>query len=139
MVRDDEAVALVQAAYGDFQNGNIPALLNRLTEDIVWTTPGEGTAIPNAGRLQGRAQVGKFFQGISETLEFHEFNPNEFIAQGDVVVALGTWDATVRGTDVRIQDVFAMVFRIRGEQIAEFREYSDAHKYAQAMASLAKK
>jgi ketosteroid isomerase-like protein len=139
MVRDDEAVAEVQGAYADFQRGDIPSLLNRMTDDVVWTTPGEGTAIPNPGRLQGKAQVAKFFEGIGATLDFHEFNPNEFIAQGDVVVALGTWDATVRGTDVRIQDVFAMVFRLRDGKIADFRQYSDSRLYAEAMASLAKK
>lgn len=139
MVRDDAAVAQVQAAYGDFGRGDIPALLDRLTDDIVWTTPGEGTAIPNAGRLQGKAQVAQFFAGIGETLDFHEFNPSEYVSQGDVVVALGNWDATVRGTNVRIKDVFAMVFRLRGGKIAEFREYSDSRQYAEAMASLAKK
>lgn len=139
MVRDDAAVAQVQAAYADFGSGNIPALLERLTDDIVWTTPGEGTAIPNAGRLQGKARVGQFFEGIGSTLEFHDFNPSEYISQGDVVVALGTWDATVRGTDVRIKDVFAMVFRLRDGKIAEFREYSDSRRYAEAMASLAKR
>jgi hypothetical protein len=139
MVRDDEAVAQVQAAYGDFGRGDIASLLTRLTDDVVWTTPGEGTAIPNAGRLQGKAQVGQFFAGIGETLDFHEFNPSEYIAQGDVVVALGNWDATVRGTNVRLIDVFAMVFRLRDGKIAEFREYSDSRRYAEAMASLAKK
>ena len=139
MVRDDAAVAQVQAAYADFGRGDIPALLERLTDDVVWTTPGEGTAIPSAGRLQGKAQVGQFFQGVNSSLEFHEFNPSEFISQGDVVVALGTWDATVRGTDVRIKDGFAMVFRLRDGKIADFREYSDTRRYAEAMASLAKK
>ena len=135
MVRDDVSVAQVQAAYADFGRGDIPSLLNRFADDIVWFSPGEGTAIPYAGRLQGKAQVAKFFEGVGSNLEFHEFNPSEFIAQGDVVVALGTWDATVRGTAVRIKDGFAMVFRIRDGKIAEFREYSDTRIYAAALAS----
>jgi uncharacterized protein len=135
MVRDDVAVTQVQAAYADFGRGDIATLLTRLTDDIVWTTPGAGTAIPYAGRLQGKAQVAKFFEGVGANLDFHAFNPNEFIAQGDVVVALGTWDATVRGTSVRIKDGFAMTFRLRDGKIAEFREYSDAREYAAALAS----
>ena len=139
MVRDQEAVAQVQGAYADFGRGDIASLLNRLTDDVVWTTPGEGTAIPSAGRLQGKAQVARFFEGVASSLEFHELDPNEFIAQGDVVVALGTWDATVRGTDTRVKDGFAMVFRLRDGKIAEFREYSDTRQYAEALASLARK
>jgi ketosteroid isomerase-like protein len=135
MVRDQEAVALVQAAYADFGRGDIPSLLNRLTDDIVWTSPGEGSLIPSAGRIAGKAAVGQFFQGVNENLEFHDFNPSEFIAQGDVVVALGTWDVTVKGTDRRIRDGFAMVFRVRDGKIAEFREYSDSREYDAALAS----
>ena len=138
MVRDDVAVAQVQAAYADFGRGDIQSLLNRFADDIDWYSPGEGTAIPYAGRLQGKAQVAKFFDGVGANLEFHEFNPSEFISQGDVVVAIGTWDATVRGTDVRIKDGFAMVFRLRDGKIADFREYSDAREYAAALASRAK-
>ena len=125
MVRDDEAVAQVQAAYQDFQRGDIASLLSRLSDDISWYTPGEGTAIPFAGPRRGKAEVGKFFESVGSTLEFHRFDPNEFIAHGDVVVALGTWDVTVRGTSVRIADGFAMVFRLRDGKIAEIREHHD--------------
>jgi ketosteroid isomerase-like protein len=110
-------------------------LLNRLTDDIVWTSPGEGSRIPSAGRIAGKPAVAQFFKGVSDNLDFHDFNPSEFIAQGDVVVAIGTWDATVKGTGVRIRDGFAMVFRLRDGKIAEFREYSDTREYDNALAS----
>ena len=138
MVRDDEAVAQVQAAYQDFQRGDIASLLSRLTDDISWYTPGEGTAIPFAGPRRGKAEVACFFESVGSTLEFHSFDPNEFISHGDVVVALGTWDVTVRGTSVRIADGFAMVFRLRDGKIAEFHEYSDSRPLAEALASLKK-
>ena len=135
MVRDDAAVALVRAAYEDFGRGDIATLLSRMSDDIVWTSPGEGTAIPQAGRIQGKARVAQFFEGVGANLEFHEFNPSEFISQDDTVVAIGTWDATVRGTGVRIKDGFAMLFRVRDGKVAEFREYSDSREYAAALAS----
>jgi ketosteroid isomerase-like protein len=135
MVRDDVAVAQVRGAYDDFGRGDIASLLNRLSDDIVWTSPGEGTAIPQAGRIQGKARVAQFFEGVGANLEFHDFNPSEYVVQGDTVVAIGTWDATVRGTGVRIKDGFAMVFRVRDGKIAEFREYSDSREYAAALAS----
>jgi ketosteroid isomerase-like protein len=139
MVRDDVGVAQVQAAFADFGRGDIATLLTRLTDDIVWTSPGEGSAIPHAGRITGKARVAQFFEGVGGNLEFHEFNPSELIVQGDVVVAIGTWDATVRGTGVRLKDGFAMVFRLRDGKIAEFREYSDSREYAAALASRASK
>jgi uncharacterized protein len=138
MVRDDEAVAQVQGAYDDFRRGDIASLLSRCTDDISWYTPGEGTAIPNAGQLHGKAEVAKFFESIGATIEFHAFDTDEFISRGNVVVTLGRWDATVRGTTERIADGFAMVFRLRDGKIADFREYSDSRRLAEAFASLKK-
>jgi ketosteroid isomerase-like protein len=140
MVRDD-VVAIVKAAYNDFQTGDIPALLSRLTDDVVWETPGAGTQIPYAGRLQGKAAVGGFFQSLGATAEFHRFDTNEFItnAAGDTVVVLGEWDATVRATDVRVPGKFAMVFRLRGGKITGFYEYSDSRLLADAFAAPAKR
>lgn len=135
MVRENEAVSTVQGVFADFGRGDIPTLLTRLTDDVVWTTPGAGTRIPAAGRLQGKAAVAEFFAGVSRELDFHAFNPNEFFSEGDVVIAIGTWDATVKGTDVRIQDDWAMKFTLRDGKIAEFREYSDSHSYAEALAA----
>ncbi|MBV8367854.1 MAG: nuclear transport factor 2 family protein [Candidatus Eremiobacteraeota bacterium] len=138
MVRDDEAVAQVQAAYQDFQRGDIASLLSRFSDEVTWYTPGEGSAIPFAGPRRGKAEVAKFFESLGATIEFHAFDVDEYVAQGNVVVALGRWDATVLGTDVRIADGFAMVFRLREDKIADFREYSDSRRLAEALASLKK-
>jgi ketosteroid isomerase-like protein len=134
MVRDD-AVTQVQGAYADFQRGDIASLLDRCTDDIEWETPGAGTAIPYAGPVHGKAGVGQFFQSLNETVEFHDFQTREFISSGDVVVTLGSFDATVRATGVRVAEEFAMVFRLRGDKIAKFREYSDARGLAEGFAA----
>jgi ketosteroid isomerase-like protein len=34
-----ENTQLVQQAYRDFQNGDIPALLDALSEDVEWVAP----------------------------------------------------------------------------------------------------
>ena len=140
MVRDD-VVAIVKAAYNDFQTGNIPALLGRLADNVVWETPGAGTQIPYAGRLHGKDGVAGFFQSLGATAEFHRFDTNEFItnAAGDTVVVLGEWDATVIPTGVRVTSKFAMVFRLRDGKIADFFEYSDSRSLADAFAAPAKR
>ncbi|MEA2721466.1 MAG: uncharacterized protein QOJ39_3330 [Candidatus Eremiobacteraeota bacterium] len=134
MVKDD-AVAQVQGAYADFQSGNIGSLLNRCTDDIDWETPGAGTAIPYAGPIKGKAAVGQFFQSLNDTVEFHDFQTREFISSDDTVVTLGSFDATVRATGIRVAEEFAMVFRVRGDKIVKFREYSDSRRLAEAFAA----
>jgi ketosteroid isomerase-like protein len=138
MVKDD-VVAVVKAAYDDFRGGDVATLLTRVTDDVVWETPGAGTAIPYAGRLQGKAAVAQFFQSLGSTVDFHRFDTNEFIANDDTVVALGEWDATVRATGIKTTGKFAMVFRLRDGKVADFYEYSDARDLAAAFAAPAKR
>ena len=46
---EQENVRIVQEAYASFQRGDIQAVLNSLTDDVEWTTPGPPDIIPMAG------------------------------------------------------------------------------------------
>jgi uncharacterized protein len=87
-VGEQENTELVQRAYGHFQRGEIPAVLDVLPEDVEWLIPGPETA-PPAGSWHGREQVGRFFETLSDAQEPRQFEPRVFVAQDDRVVALG--------------------------------------------------
>ena len=44
--------------------------------------------VPFAGTWKGRQQVEQFFSRMSEVQDVVEFEPEEFIAQGDKVIVL---------------------------------------------------
>ena len=81
---DQENVQRIQELYNSFGRGDVPAILELLTDDVVWYDPGP-PEVPHAGRYSGREGVGQFFASIGETLEIDEFAPTEFLAQGDRV------------------------------------------------------
>src|ERR1700722_9089500 len=83
---------IVQRCFGYFLQGNIPALLNEVTDDIKWSVPGPVNIMPWSGTRSGKAGVGEFFKIVSESTEFTKFEPREYIAQGDRVVALGFFE-----------------------------------------------
>src|SRR6478672_2061561 len=87
---EQENVKIVQDMYAAFGRGDIPGVLNHLTDDVVWTTYAPSDKIPWAGKLQGKDGVGKFFSLLNEAVEFSKFEPKEFIANGNKVVVLGT-------------------------------------------------
>jgi hypothetical protein len=125
MVRED-AVATIQGAFEDFRRGDVASILARLTDDVDWETPGEGTVIPYAGHVHGKAAAAKFFENIGNTTDFYRFDATEFVANGDrIVIALGEWEATVRATGAVSKEGFAMAFWFRGDKIAKYRQYSD--------------
>jgi ketosteroid isomerase-like protein len=85
---EQENTNLVQQVYGNFKSGDIKALLILLSQNVEWQLP-EIENVPFAGKRRGQEQMGQFFASLVDTQEVQHFDPREFIAQGDKVVALG--------------------------------------------------
>lgn len=124
-------VSTVQDAYAAFQRGEIQGVLDTLADNIEWHTPGEGL-IPQGGTYQGKEAVSRFFQMIGQTMQFGNFEPQTFVAQGDYVVAIGRYDGTVKTTGRLFQADFVMTFKFDGEKIVRFQEFTDTAALAQA-------
>jgi ketosteroid isomerase-like protein len=130
-----ENLQLVKDGYAAFGRGDLPGLLSLLAEDVVWDMPGEG--LPIAGSYRGRDGVASFFQKLQQEADILEFQPREFLAEGDRVLVVG-WErmkikATGRGADID----WVMAFTIRDGKIAKFREYTDTKAIADTYVSSA--
>ena len=133
---EQENVNLVQQIYGDFKTGNIEALLAKIDPNIVWELP-EIQNVPFAGKRNGREAVADFFSVVNASQEALRFEARGFVAQGDRVVSLGTYEWRVFDTGRTFTANFAHVFTIRNGAVTEFTEYTDTalaeHAYQKAM------
>jgi len=128
-------VEVVQQAYAAFGRRDVEGILRLLSDDVDWTAvQGAGTRVPLYRPYRGRGDVGKFFASLAEQVEFQTFEPREFIAQGDKVVALGHYKARVKATGRTVETDWAMVFTVRNGNIVRFREYTDSLQVASAFA-----
>lgn len=117
---------IVQEAYAAFSRGDIQTLLSMFADDIVWTAVyGAGSHVPTAGERRGKPAVAEFFKQVAENINFSRFEPKEFIATGDKVVALGHYTAT---TPIQrsFDSDFAMVFTLRNGQVTRFQEFCNS-------------
>jgi hypothetical protein len=121
---DKTNTAVIQQAYAAFGQGDIPAFLSLLTDDVEWSLPGP-SVIPWAGTRHGQEGVTEFFSLIGETLEFEHFEPREFVAQGDTVVVLGYERSLVKATGRTFEQEWAHVYKLRDGKIAEGRFIED--------------
>jgi ketosteroid isomerase-like protein len=128
---DKENVQVVSEAYAAFVRGDIPAILNMLAPEIDWHVPGPAEA-PYAGRRRTRHDVGRFFSEVARTVEFSAFEPQEFIAQEDRVIALGHYEGRVRATGKTFSAEWAMTWRLRDGKAVAFREYTDTQSLGAA-------
>ncbi len=123
-MNEQDNLRIVQEGYADFARGDVQTLLGRFAEDIEWLIPGS-KGNPLAGIYEGRNRVGEFFKLLSDLTEISTFEPREFIAQGDKVVALGRETGRVKSTGRTFQSDWAMAFTLRNGKIVKFQEYTD--------------
>ncbi|MDB5228768.1 MAG: hypothetical protein JWN78_2961 [Bacteroidota bacterium] len=123
---------VVQQAYGHFGSGNIPALLDSLTDDVKWHEPGPKEILPWVGTYNGKQGVGEFFTTLDREIDFLKFEPREFIEQGNKVVALGYMEAKSKKTGRTSATDWAMVFTLKNGKVSNFQSYNDTHDGVEA-------
>jgi hypothetical protein len=124
-------IDLVKQCYDAYQQGDIQRLLGCLADDIDWDLP-VIEAVPISGKRKGRDKVAEFFQTLAQTQEPRQFQPQEFIAQGDRVVVTGHYEWTVKATGIDYGCDWTHIFTVANGKIAKFKEYTDTHQAALA-------
>jgi uncharacterized protein len=119
-----QTVQAVKESFATVARGDIPALLETLTNDVEWVVPGP-SIVPMTGTHRGKEGVARYYGLLQERLNVLQFEPKEFYAQGDTVVVLGFFRGRVKATDRVYESDWALVYTVRDGKIARCREYYD--------------
>jgi uncharacterized protein len=121
---EQENVQLVRRTYENYKAGDMQAVLGAFAESVEWIQP-QVEGLSFTGKRKGRDQVAKFFATMSDAQEPIVFDPREYIAQGDRVVALGHYRWRAKATGREWEGDWAHVYTIRNGQVIRFQEYTD--------------
>jgi len=125
-MQEAENTGVVRQAYSAFSRADIQAVLDTMHDDIVWKPiTGASNYVPTAGERRGKPSVGEFFRILAQSMTFDQFEPREFVAQKDKVVALGYYRATTKGGR-QFESEWAMVFTLRDGKITHFQEFMNS-------------
>lgn len=117
----------VQALYGAFGRGDLPALFALLHPDVDWSVtvdaPG-GERVPMLRNGVGHDAAAHYFGGVAE-LEIHVFEVGRFLVDGDVAVAEVHFEATHRTTGKRAAIDELHHWTVRDGQVVRYRPYVD--------------
>ena len=130
-MNEQDNTRVVQDLFAAFGRGDVPGVLDKLTDDVEWRLAGP-TEVTYAGVRRGRDQVAEVLKLLAQSSEFEHFEPQEFIAQGEKVVVLGHERQRVKATGQVVDNDWAMVFTLREGKIAKFRNYEDTAAVAAA-------
>jgi ketosteroid isomerase-like protein len=128
-MQEQENIALVQRLYAAFSTGDIQTILDNANPNAEWVNYGPST-IPYAGNFTGR--VAAFFKAIDESTTGGKVIADKFIAQGDSVVSIGRYTATVRNTGAKIDTPVAHLFAVRDGKVTSWVGFSDSAAVAAA-------
>jgi ketosteroid isomerase-like protein len=129
---DEQAnVRVVEGMFSALQRGDIPGVLDRLSDEVEWRIAGP-SELPYAGIHRGRDEVERFFQTFGQAAEFEVFEPREYLAKGDKVVVLGHERQRIKASGQVVETDWAMVFVVRDGRITRFRNFVDSREVSRS-------
>ncbi|MEO6850574.1 MAG: nuclear transport factor 2 family protein [Mucilaginibacter sp.] len=125
-----ENLRIVKDLFAAFGRGDKQGLLKLVDEDIEWVTPGEDW--PLAGTRHGHAGLLDLVQTSTEELETTFPEPPEFVAQGELVLVIGSSTGKVKATNKPFEDHFVIATTVRNGKVTKVREYVDTQAMSRA-------
>ena len=126
---------VVRDVYLAYRDRNFDALRNCLAEDVKWFAIGPPDVIPTAGTRYGRDQVEQYFVTLDDIEGIESFEPEEFILEGDKVVAMGDLERRVDSKGRVLQSPWVHVYTVRNGKITDFRSFYDTAAAVTALES----
>jgi uncharacterized protein len=130
-------VETAAAIYQAFGQGNVPAILDRLSDEVQWDVWDPASPvqdeIPYIVPRAGKDGVQAFFACILNDLEFHNFDVANLLEGGDQISAVINFDITVKATGKRLQDLEIHLWTFGADgKVTQFRHVFDTAKHAEA-------
>jgi len=114
---------IIESAYASFAKGDVPAALGAMADDIRWT---EADGFPLAGTYVGpQAVLEGVFMRLGEIGDEFAVMPEHFVADGDTVVALGSygWKHKTSGEPAVVK--MAHVWTMNDGKAVAFQQHVD--------------
>lgn len=123
----------VQEIYQAFGQGDVPAILSKLSDEVDWEYGAQASNVPWLQHRHGREGAAAFFASLAN-MQMHTFVPKTFLDGGRVIVALVDIDFTVVATGKRVveeDEVHIWHFDEQGK-VSRFRHRADTAAQSEA-------
>src|SRR5882724_7261261 len=116
----------IEAVYGAFGRGDVPFILERVTDGTHWDFSVGKSEVPWHLPVRSKQELPRFFQSMGEHLAFEAFEPRAFVSDGrDVVVKLRI-AYTVKRTGRRVESEQVQWWSFdEAGRISALRHYED--------------
>lgn len=113
---------VTEEVFTAFGEGDVDRIMRSLHDRVRIEFYGPET-IPYAGYYNGLIECRSFFETVLASVDIHQFDPEEFICEGDKVVVTGHLNLTARSTGRTIDSDFVHVITVADEKWLLFRDF----------------
>jgi ketosteroid isomerase-like protein len=96
-MQEQEIVTVIDNLYATFLRGDLNATLDLVSDDTEWTVYGP-PEVPITGQFTGQSGARQFLEALIATQENIKLEITDRIAQGNKVVAIGSYSAKIKAT-----------------------------------------
>ncbi|MDX1272638.1 nuclear transport factor 2 family protein [Bizionia paragorgiae] len=122
----NSARALVEKMFTAFSSGDADAFVSTVSEDTVWVY--HGTQIIPAGTFEKKEGVRTFFTNIMERTEIINFEPQQYIVEGNMVVVLGKEHQKVKRSGRELKQKWVQIYTVENELITKMEEFATSEE-----------
>jgi ketosteroid isomerase-like protein len=128
-----ENLRIVTEIYDAVGRGDMPAILDRVTDDVDWSAEADSRAAPWYGPRTGKPGVESFFRDLGGSIEITDFTPHSFAAGQDDVHLLVRWTFRSIATGQQASMTMHHYWRIRAGKVEYFRGSEDTEQTARTL------
>ncbi|MGB1312729.1 MAG: nuclear transport factor 2 family protein [Bizionia paragorgiae] len=122
----NSARAIVEKMFTAFSSGDADAFVATVSEDTVWVY--HGTQIIPAGTFEKKEGVRTFFTNIMERTEIINFEPQQYIVEGNMVVVLGKEHQKVKRSGRELKQKWVQIYTVENELITKMEEFATSEE-----------
>lgn len=113
----------IASVYDAFAKGNIPFILDSVSDDFTWQDPCDASIVPYGGIHSGRDGFLSFFQNLGGSINTTTWEVDSYVSEGNKVVATGRHGFEVKKTGKKVMSYWAMVWTFRNDVPVAGRAY----------------
>lgn len=118
--------AVVENMFSAFSKGDVDKVVDTVSDDTVWIY--HGTHIIPKGSFEKKEGVRAFFTNILERTEIINFETQQYIIEGNMVVVLGHEHQKVKHSGRELKQKWVQIYTVENELITRMEEFATSEE-----------
>lgn len=123
---ENSAKVVVEKMFRAFSEGDVEKFVGTVSEDTVWVY--HGTQIIPAGTFEKKDGVRAFFTNILDRTEIINFEPQQYIVEGNMVVVLGKEHQKVKRSGRELKQKWVQIYTVENNLITRMEEFATSEE-----------